>query len=181
MLYGSPIDSFQLCAQPSTLARIDSVWPDSAKLLYGCMGLTRPVGDSSEVYNTATNPLNDTQSTFHADWNYRAETEWDRGESEFDANHDPDVSDIILEDGSMVLMKTKKPINLATLQGVANRPPRGGPSKPIVAFQIGKDKDKGNPYVFVAATPSIVGGNALIRPGVNLVRDSRREEKGLYR
>ena len=56
-------------------------------------------GDSTEVYNAASNLPADSQSTFHADWEFGGELDWDWEDHGYDASRDRVVSGIILEDG----------------------------------------------------------------------------------
>ena len=98
-------------------------------------------GDSSEVYNTATQPPADSQQTFHAEWGYGGENDWSWEEEESDLIHDPEATEIILEDGSIMLMKPKKPNKPRNTPG-SNESARRGAVKTF--SHIPNRKGKGN-------------------------------------
>ena len=65
-------------------------------------------GDSAEVYASESNQIMDSKQTFHADWGYGGENDWNWEEGEAGMIHETETSEIILEDGSIILMKPKK-------------------------------------------------------------------------
>ena len=79
-------------------------------------------GDSTEVYPVTSNPGNESLNTYHA-----SETGWEENDwaDEWESPLEEDVSEIMLEDGPIMLMKPKKPTKPRNTPGIHEASRRG--------------------------------------------------------
>ena len=78
----------------------------------------KPGGDSSEVFATSTPTSLNPNHTYYDEENDWDENEWWSHEGEWDPDHSEDVSEIILDGGSIMLMKPKKQTNPRNTPGI---------------------------------------------------------------
>ena len=112
----------------------------------------RAGGDSTEVYTAEANQPDNAVATYHAtdgDW-------WEDGdwyEKEGDWNRDEEVSEIILEDGSIVMVKPKKARNPRNTPG-AHEASRRGAVKNFSNIPNRKGKGRGQMLCLRCGDPS---------------------------
>ena len=105
----------------------------SVKALQGVIALmyeTRKTGcDSSDVFNTTaptnTPELNESQGVYHTGENDWAENDWYGDCDEWEANFGEEVSEVVLEDGAIMLVESKKPTKPRKTPGIHEASRRG--------------------------------------------------------
>ena len=113
----------------------------------------KPGGDSTEVFATTIDAQNDTVATYHsADGNWD-ENDWEFDEEESGWNHEEEISEIMLEDGPIMLMKPKKPTEPRNTPGI-HEASRRGAVKNFSNIPNRKGKGKGKMVCLRCGDPS---------------------------
>ena len=116
----------------------------------------KPGGDSTEVFavNSPVNPHSQLTYRAAAHSRYDGDGNWD--EEDWASNYDSEITDAMLEDGSITLTKPKKPTNPRNTPGFTRRHAVGlwGPS---VIFPIGKENGRVSLFVYGVAIHLVSG------------------------
>ena len=137
----------------------------------------RPGGDSAEVYAPDIPGNSESLNTFRAHDNSRNDDDWDFQAYDWGSNHDNELKEVLLEGGSIMRMKPKKPVKPRNTHGVRGASRRGAVKKSS-HIPNRKGKGAGRRYSCVVASLPIVGAIAQIHPEGNWIRESRQKEKG---
>ena len=129
-----------------------------------------------EGYASQANAPPESNLTYHTSENTWGGNDRSWNEGEWDSKYE-ETSEIILEDGSIMLAKPQNRPNRGIHLGLTNHPgaERRGTS---ATFQIEKEKGRGISMPTMRGPPLIIGGTARATAAKDWGRDSNREKKG---
>ena len=85
----------------------------------------KPGSDPTEAFTADAQGSNDSQWTYHAAESTLGPNDWTWQWNDWEWNHDEEAAEVLLGDGSIMLMRPKKPAKPRNAPGIHEAPRRG--------------------------------------------------------